>query len=123
MKNILLKLICVLSLILGVKTFSSAQLVHIPDSAFRVYLNQNFGACMVGDSIDSSCPAVLAAKNINVSNRGIYDLSGIEVFVNDTLLNCAENQLTSLSNLPTSLINLYCGGNQLTSLPTFYQPL
>jgi hypothetical protein len=118
MKNILLKLICVLSLILGVKTFSSAQLVHIPDSAFRVYLNQNFGACMVGDSIDSSCPAVLAAKNINVSNRGIYDLSGIEVFVNDTLLNCAENQLTSLSNLPTSLINLYCGGNQLTSLPT-----
>jgi Leucine-rich repeat (LRR) protein len=117
MKNILLKLICVLSLILGVKTFSSAQLVHIPDSAFRVYLNQNFGACMVGDSIDSSCPAVLAAKYIDVSSRGISNLSGIEVFVNDTLLNCNQNQLTFIPDLSSSLIELHCTYNQLTSLP------
>jgi uncharacterized repeat protein (TIGR01451 family) len=117
MKNILLKLTCVIALVLGFKSSGSAQLVHIPDSAFRVYLNQNFGACMVGDSIDPTCPAVLSAKNIYVSNRGISDLSGIEVFVNDTLLDCEVNQLTSLPNLPMSLTNLYCSKNQLTSLP------
>ncbi len=118
MKKILLKLICVIALVLGVKTFSSAQLVHIPDSAFRVYLNQNFGACMVGDSIDSTCPAVLAANNINVNNRGISNLIGIEVFVNGTELQCSGNLLTSLPALPASLTYLNCSYNQLTFLPS-----
>ncbi len=118
MKNILLKLICFLALSLGAPTVSKAQLVHIPDPAFRAFLNQYYGACMVGDSIDSTCPAVLAAKNINVSYNGISDLSGIEVFVNDTLLNCSNNQLTSLPTLPASLTSLDCNFNLLTSLPT-----
>ena len=119
MKNILLKVICVIALVLGFKTSGSAQLVHIPDSAFRAYLNQNFGGCMVGDSIDSSCPAVIAAKNINVINRGISNLSGIEVFVNDTLLNCNYNQLITLPILPPLLKQLHCKNNQLTTLPSF----
>jgi Leucine-rich repeat (LRR) protein len=32
-------------------------------------------------------------------------------------LNCSNNQLTSLPNLPEILEVLYCGGNQFTSLP------
>lgn len=118
MKKILLQLFYFLSLSLGTNTVSKAQLVHIPDSAFRAYLNQNFGACMVGDSIDSNCPAVLAAKIINLSNLGITNLSGFEVFVNDTLLDCNGNQLTSLPALPSSLTFLNCYYNQITSLPT-----
>jgi Leucine-rich repeat (LRR) protein len=123
MYKILLPLICFLSLLLGANTISKAQLVHIPDSAFRNILNIYFSSCMVGDSIDSSCPAVLAAKYIDVSSRGISNLSGIEVFVNDTLLNCSNNQLTSLPNLPLPLTYLYCLENQLTSLPNLPQSL
>ncbi len=123
MNKILLPLICILSLLLGANTNSKAQLVHIPDANFRAYLNQNFGACMVGDSIDSSCPAVLAAKYIDVSNRGISDLSGIEVFVNDTSLYCYYNLLTSLPALPPSLTQLICYFNQLNALPALPQTL
>ncbi|MFN0188920.1 MAG: T9SS type A sorting domain-containing protein [Bacteroidia bacterium] len=116
MKNILLKLICIFTLSIGTTTVSKAQLVYIPDSAFRAYLNQNFGACMVGDSIDSSCPAVLSAKKIDVRNRGIFNLSGIEIFVNDTLLDCSANQLTSLPNFPQSITYFDCSNNQLSSM-------
>lgn len=94
-----------------------AQLVYIPDSAFRSYLNQNFAGCMIGDSIDPTCPGVLNAKSIIVANRGITDLSGIEVFINDTLLYCNNNLLTTIPALPPSLRQLRCFANQLTSLP------
>jgi Leucine-rich repeat (LRR) protein len=32
-------------------------------------------------------------------------------------LYCGGNQLTELPQLPSTLVNLYCEGNQLTSLP------
>ena len=52
---------------------SKAQLRYIPDPGFRNYLNQNFASCMVGDSLDISCPAVLNATSIDVNSYGIYD--------------------------------------------------
>ncbi len=113
MKNILLKLIFILAMTFWTSSVSKAQLVYIPDSAFRVYLNQIFGTCMVGDSIDPTCPAILATKYNDVSNRGISDLTGIEVFVNDTLLDCNSNPIISLPVLPSNLRRLYCSGNQL----------
>jgi uncharacterized repeat protein (TIGR01451 family) len=118
MKNILLKLICVFTLIFGTANVSKAQLVHIPDSAFRAYLNGNFASCMVGNFIDATCPEVLNAKNITLAYSGISNLSGIHVFVNDTALDCSNNLLTALPQLPASLTNLYCSYNQLTALPT-----
>jgi len=118
MKKILLKFICVFTLVFGFHTSTKAQMVYIPDANFRAYLNSKFPTCMVGDSINSTCPAVLAAIKIDVSNRGISNLSGIEVFVNDSLLNCSDNQLDSLPSLPSTLKILDCGDNQLISLPT-----
>ena len=117
MKNILFKLICVIALVLGFKTSSSAQLVYIPDAKFKYYLNQLFSSCMVGDSIDPSCPAVLNAQYLDLNNRQISNLSGIEVFVNDTLLICNNNQLTTLPQLPPLIKQLICHNNNLTSLP------
>ncbi|MBK7680963.1 MAG: hypothetical protein IPJ26_00010 [Bacteroidetes bacterium] len=116
MKNILLKLICVITC-LGFKTSSSAQLVYIPDAKFKYYLNQLFSSCMVGDSIDPSCPAVLNAQYLDLNNRQISNLSGIEVFVNDTLLICNNNQLTTLPQLPPLIKQLICPIMNLTSLP------
>ncbi|MBK7966533.1 MAG: leucine-rich repeat domain-containing protein [Bacteroidetes bacterium] len=116
MNKILLKLICAFTLALGLNTTTKAQLVYIPDSIFRVYLHQNFGSCMVGDYIDSNCPAVLNTKILKINNRGISDLTGVAVFVNDTLLECYGNALTTLPILPPSLTSLNCISNQLTNL-------
>ncbi|MBK7966531.1 MAG: hypothetical protein IPK10_15485 [Bacteroidetes bacterium] len=47
MKITLLRIVCIFALAIGTSTVSKAQLVHIPDSAFRVYLNQNFGILLI----------------------------------------------------------------------------
>lgn len=118
MKTILQRIVLIFSLVLGLQRSVKAQLVYIPDANFRTWLNTNYASCMVGDSIDPTCSAVLNTKNINLYNLGIGDLTGIDVFVNDTLLNCSYNLLTNLPALPTSLTTLDCFHNQLTSLPS-----
>jgi uncharacterized repeat protein (TIGR01451 family) len=117
MKRILRNMILVLSLAFGLQTSVKAQLVYIPDSAFRAFLYQDYPSCMIGDSIDPTCPDILTAPYIDVTYRGIEDLTGIEVFVKDSILNCGHNLLTSLPTLPPSLDYLICNNNQLTNLP------
>ena len=118
MKTILRKLILVLSLALGLQTNVKAQKVYIPDANFRLWLNANFPSCMVGDSIDPTCPAVLNTKYIYIGNRTITNLTGIDVFVNDTILECKSINLSILPALPSSLKIFKCDFNNLTSLPT-----
>ncbi|MFN4123862.1 MAG: T9SS type A sorting domain-containing protein [Flavobacteriales bacterium] len=116
----------------------NAQMIYIPDPNFRAYLQQNFAACMNGDSLNASCSAVQNASSLSVYGLSISDLSGIEAFVNLGalrchhnqinflpplppnlfLLDCTHNQLNSLPSLPPNLTILLCGGNLLTSLPS-----
>jgi Leucine-rich repeat (LRR) protein len=117
MKTILQRAVLIFSLVLGLNTSVKAQLVYIPDSAFRAYLNQNFSSCMVGDSIDSTCTSALNAQFIYVGNLGIKDLTGLQVFVNVKTFYCNQNLLTSLPALPASMIELNIEDNNLTSLP------
>ena len=118
MKATLQKIILVLALFIGLTSICKAQMVYIPDSAFRAYLNTNYPTCMVGDSIDGSCPQVINTTFLNVSYSSISDLTGLTVFVNLDSLNCTSNQLTSLPSLPSSLQYLSCHHNQLTNLPS-----
>jgi Leucine-rich repeat (LRR) protein len=120
-------------------TFSAnASLVNIPDANFRAYLQATYPGCFTGQLMETSCSEVVNATTINVANKGIANLSGIEYFVNlnmlvcnnnilstlpalppsITYLECSYNQITSLPVLPTGLINFYCYNNQLTSLPS-----
>ena len=56
-------------------------------------------------------------ETINCANEGISDLTGISHFTALKLLNCYNNQLTSLDvSKNTALTYLYCYNNQLTSL-------
>ena len=56
-------------------------------------------------------------ETINCANEGISDLTGISHFTALKLLNCYNNQLTSLDvSKNTALTKLYCYNNQLTSL-------
>jgi uncharacterized repeat protein (TIGR01451 family) len=106
-----------LALLMGLHLTTAAQWVTIPDSAFVARLAQLYPDCMNGDQLDSQCPAVLAATSLNVGVAGIFDLTGIEYFVNLQELYCYGNNLTALPELPGSLTYLSCDGNSLTVLP------
>jgi hypothetical protein len=88
-----------------------------PDDNFRAWL-------LDGRNInDSGADAVLTSDEIaditiiNVNDKGIADLTGIQYFTALTFLNCSNNQLAflDLSGL-ASLTYLDCYNNQLTSL-------
>lgn len=66
---------------------------------------------------DENKAAIEKVAYLDVSGKGLIDLSGIEYFTRLTNLNCNSNSLTSLnvSGL-TSLSHLFCNENQLTSL-------
>jgi uncharacterized repeat protein (TIGR01451 family) len=97
---------------------TKAQYVTIPDANFRNFLQANYPSCMSGGMLDTTCTAVVnATTQVDISNQGITDLTGIQYFKNLKYLYCYSNQLTSLPVLPASLTTLTCYLNQLASLP------
>ena len=86
---------------------------NFPDANFRNYLlNQTYG-------IDAALTDDELAKvtKLNLSNKEICSLQGIEFFTALTSLACFNNKLTSLDvSRNTELTGLYCQANQLTSL-------
>ncbi len=105
-----------------------------PDAIFREWvLDKSYGADGFLSPEDIS-----GAKQFDLLNKGISDLTGIEYFTEAEFLNvkgnllksidvskntklltlnCINNQLTSLDvKANAALVYLYCGNNQLTSL-------
>ena len=86
---------------------------HFPDENFRAWLlSQDYGqdGKLTQEEIDG-------ITEINVSVKGIADLTGIELFTNLTDLNCSGNQLTSLDVSNLVLLKwLDCYNNLLSSL-------
>ena len=56
--------------------------------------------------------------SLNISYKGIYDLTGLSYFNKLTSLDCNHNNIKSLPSLPSTLTELNCDHNQLTSLPS-----
>lgn len=81
---------------------------NFPDEKFRSYLNETFGT--------DDCVVVECVTYIDCSNRGIKDLTGIELFPNLETLECSNNQLTELTISLPNLRTLNCYGNQMTAL-------
>ena len=105
-------------------------LTFVPDDNFENYLethNYNGDIVDIGDNnsmgngINNDNYVLTSNINtitsLNVSNKGISDLTGIEDFIALTSLHCSYNALTSLdvSGL-TALTYLRCSNNYLTSL-------
>lgn len=88
--------------------------VNFPDEIFRQYVSENFDTD--GDSVLSSSE-ISSATYININDKGVQNLKGVEYFTSLTFLECKKNQLTSfdISN-NTELTTLWCDKNQLTSL-------
>ncbi len=107
-------------ILIGLFTFctpAKALLVNIPDANFRAYLQATYPTCFVGAQMETTCVGVITALSLNVNSLNIANLSGVQYFTSLQQLVCYQNQLTSLPALPTSLQILECGQNQLTSLP------
>jgi Leucine-rich repeat (LRR) protein len=115
----------------------NAQIVNIPDAAFKTKLlqaspsngiasthtpNAN-GSITTFTKIDTNNDGeiqvgeALAIKWLGVFSSSIADLTGIESFTNLQYLSCNNNLLPSLNVSGLSNLHyLYCYGNQLTSL-------
>ena len=50
---------------------------------------------------------------LDLSNKGLTELPDLSKYTNLKELNCSDNQLTSLDNLPLTLTTLYCNSNQI----------
>ena len=85
----------------------------VPDETFRKYLEQ-----FDKDGNGVLTPAErYAVTEIDVENKYISNLSGIQFFPNLKVLNCSHNRLTKLDvSENTVLQELVCWENQLTSL-------
>ena len=87
---------------------------NVPDKTFREYLLKQFDK----DGNGVLTPAErYAVTEIDVENKYISNLSGIEFFPNLKKLNCGHNRLTSLDvSKNTELTYLKCSYNRLTEL-------
>jgi Leucine-rich repeat (LRR) protein len=89
--------------------------VNIPDEAFLNALI-DLGIDRNGDGAINPHEAV-EIPHLDVGDRGISDMTGIEAFIDLERLNCWKNQLTGLDvSQNTALTELYCAFNQLTGL-------
>jgi len=89
--------------------------VYIPDLMFRKALLEE----RVDDNRDSliSLEEARLVSYLDVYNKGISDLTGIEAFVNLEELNCQRNKLVSLDlSANQNLTELYCSDNELANL-------
>lgn len=93
------------------------DVVYIPDTKFKWYLIQNSEINTNGDEEIQITEAQSFTGEILVFRKGITDLTGIEAFTSITLLDCYDNELTSLNvSNNTALTALYCATNKLTAL-------
>jgi len=88
--------------------------VTIPDSNFVNWLTVNIPSAISGNQMDTSNLAVTSLTSMNVSSNCIRDLNGIQYFTSLKHLNCTNNKIDTLLNLPDSLQSLICAANWLT---------
>ena len=91
------------------------QIINIPDDRFKTRL-LDLGIDQNNDGeIDVS--EAQSVDRLNVCNQGIYDMTGIEHFINLRELVCCTNRISTLDvSQLTKLELLYCYFNPLTSL-------
>lgn len=111
--NICKWLFLVLTGIVG--TFPT-QAQTITDNAFAIAIREVCPTC-IDDANKLLFPAT-SLTSLDISNKGISDLTGIGGFTSLKSLNCQSNKLTQLPTLPSPLTTLQCDVNQITSLPT-----
>jgi len=87
---------------------------NFPDANFRAALAE---ILEINEGEEITAAKIAATTSLNVFNKSIADLKGVEHFAALRELYCDNNQLTSLDvSGCTALTRLWCYNNQLTSL-------
>lgn len=107
-----------LCLLFSISAFTvSSQIVNIPDDNFKSYLLNNISVNTNNDAEIQVSEANAFSGTLAFQFFFINDLTGIEAFTNLSILDCGDNNLTTLdlsSNL--ALTQLYCYDNDITAL-------
>jgi hypothetical protein len=90
---------------------------YVPDANFVAWLTANYPGCMCGNVMDTTCAAIVSAVAVNLYGQSISDLTGVKYFTSLAALDCGNNLLTTLPQLPPNLASLSCNINSITSLP------
>ncbi len=88
--------------------------VTIPDSSFVYWLTVNIPSAMMGNQMDTTNISVTSRITMNISSGCIRNLDGIQYFKSLQTLNCSNNKIDTILNLPDSLQSLTCSANWLT---------
>lgn len=112
-----MKKILFLFLFLSFCKINSQTYVTIPDANFVSYLQSQLPSAMNGYSLNiTSTLVTTATKTLSLSFQSITNLNGVQYFSSLKKLSCSGNSLTTLPNLPNSLVVLECNNNSITSL-------
>lgn len=117
MKKLIYSLIITVVAFIGFTLRSQAQNVYIPDPIFKAALVGDLAINLNADTNIQVSEASAFTGGISLGEFGIYDLTGIEAFVNLTSLDCGTNYLSTIDlSANTALQTLSCSMNQLTNL-------
>ncbi len=105
-----------LFIVVFISTNSFAQKVYVPDDNFeQLLIDLKYDSGALDDSV--SYDVVRVIKNIDLENRGIGDLTGIENFIELTTLRCNDNNLTELDVSELEKLEfLYCYNNEISRI-------
>jgi Leucine-rich repeat (LRR) protein len=91
--------------------------IHIPDANFAAAIRATCPTCI--DAGNNLLPPAASLASLVGNDKNISSLEGIQGLTNLKHLTLNSNKITSLpTNLPNTLISLFCSDNQLTSLST-----
>lgn len=111
MKKILLLIVTVLMSSLPMLADVAINATNFPDANFRSYLNSQYSGNVI------TTAQLNARDSLNLYNKGISNMKGVEYFTQLTYLNCYSNNLTSIDvGFNTKLKYLNVGNNQMTSI-------
>lgn len=111
----------IISLFLLLYTGILAQNIYVPDDNFEQALIDLGYDNVLDDYVLSA--NITSVTNLNLQDKNIYDLTGIEGFTALDTLDCSNNHLTTLDiSSNTNLTHLRCGFNSLTSLDLTNNP-
>ncbi|GEM_PF-5423678 len=108
----------VLFIAVFISFFGNAQnYIIISDENFASFLNEKYTACMNGNRLDITCLEIESEETLILNSMHIKNIEGIQYFKNLKNLEVLENNITSISQLPPTLVKFDCSMNQLKQLP------
>ena len=111
MKKLLLIFLTVLTASLAARADVTINATNFPDANFRAYLLSEYPSGVI------TTAQLNARTELEVNNKSISNMKGVEYFAQLTMLSCYGNNLTSIdvsNNLQLTYLNLF--DNKLTSI-------